>query len=128
MAAQEAGIVVGHGGIDHLDGLDTALLDQLIDVLAVVQHLVIAAKLGILVTHGIETMGAYGHYLGDLVAVQHHQVTLCQSRLGTVAGPTHEVGRGGRPRTPITVLSALRFGKPLGGSLGQRSPGDLRSG
>ena len=70
MPAQEAGIVISHADVHHLNWLDSALLNQLVNKLTVVEHFVFAAELGILVAHGIEAMGADGHNLLDVVAVQ----------------------------------------------------------
>jgi hypothetical protein len=67
MAAQKAGIMVGDGGIDHFDGLDTTLLNQVVNEAAVVKHLESASQLRIFVAHGIEAMGTYGDYLGHIV-------------------------------------------------------------
>ena len=83
--------MVRDGHVHHLDGLDAALLDQAVHELAVVQHLVVAAELGILVLDGVETVGADGDDGLDVVAVHHLDVLLGQHLVQVLVA--HAAGR-----------------------------------
>ena len=78
VAAQIARVVVSHAHVHHLYRFDAALLDQLVHKLAVVQHFVLAAKLGVLIAHGVEAVRTNSHHLLHVVFVQCLHVLLGQ--------------------------------------------------
>ena len=58
--------MVGDGSGDRNHRCELALANQLVDELAVVQHLEVAAELGILVAQGVEAVRADGDYFFTL--------------------------------------------------------------
>ena len=66
-APQVAGVVIGHQTLELVGDLDLALLDQLLQELRVVPHLVVAAKGRVLLFEAVVAVGAGGQDLFDLV-------------------------------------------------------------
>ena len=69
-ATEIAGVVVSDGGIDCSQRPDFAAVDELGDELGGVHDLIVAAEMGVLVLDGVEAVGAGGHDLLDVVAVE----------------------------------------------------------
>ena len=88
MAAEETGVVVGHGNVHHFHRLDPALGHKLVDELTVVQDLIFPAELGVLVAHGVEAVGADGDDLLHAVAVQYLDILLGQNLVKVLVAHT----------------------------------------
>ena len=75
--------------------------EQLLDELAVVEHLPLAAELGVLVLEGVEAVGAGGDDAPELVLLQRLDVLLCLLLVEVLlAGAARPLGVAGSPLRP----------------------------
>ncbi len=99
VAAEIAGVVKGHGGLERLGRPDPAAGDQLLDDLGVVDHLEGAPELRVLVADGVEAVRAMGDDLLEAVLLHGLDVGgrqgLVEILLARAAGPPR---RGSAPR------------------------------